>query len=272
MTAGGRPTHNPAWSRDETILLLDLYLRAPNAGARQPDLVELSAYLNERARGSGDDPRDDFRNPTGIAMKLRNMAQSDPAFIATGRAGLANGNSINAVVWAELADDPVALAAEVSRVRGTPAGIPSGGSNPSRGPIPTFGRTEIERRDRKTFLYVLALNGAQPTLLPALGIEPGLAAMKIGRSQELRRRRDELNFGFPPGSTARWDIEFSFAFSGGRPAHDAEQRLLAEASARRWTIGGEFAVARPRDMLLLARSVAYSLTYAPRQRRPTTRT
>ena len=49
---------------------------------------------------SGGDPRDDFRNHTGIAMKLCNMAQSAPAFIATSRAGLANGNSINALVWA----------------------------------------------------------------------------------------------------------------------------------------------------------------------------
>jgi hypothetical protein len=259
MMTDDRPTRNPPWSRDETILLLDLYLRAPNAGARHPDLVELSAHLNERARRSGLDPRDDFRNPTGISMKLRNMAQSDPAFIATGRAGLSNGNSINAEVWAELADDPVALAAEISRIRGAAANLRSNGPEPTKGPIPTFGRSEVERRDRKTFLYVLALNGAQPTLLPALAIEPGLAAMKVGRSQELRRRRDELNFGFPPGSTARWDVEFSFAFSGGRLAHDAEQRLLAEASARRWTIGGEFAVARPLDMLLLARSVAYSI-------------
>ena len=260
MTRNDRPPRNPSWSRDETILLLDLYLRAPNAGARQPDLVELSAHLNERARLSGGDPRDDFRNPSGIAMKLRNMAHSDPAFIATGRAGLANGNSINAEVWAEFADDRAALAAEVSRIRDTPAGVPSNRPFPTKGPIPTFGRTQIERRDRKTFLYVLALHGAQPTLLPALAIEPGLAAMKIGRSQELHRRRDELNFGFPPGSTARWDLEFSFTFSGARLAHDAEQRLLAEALARRWTIGGEFAVARPQDILLLARSVAYLLT------------
>lgn len=43
MSAMRSRDQNLAWSRDETILLLDLYLRHPSAEARHPEVVALSA-------------------------------------------------------------------------------------------------------------------------------------------------------------------------------------------------------------------------------------
>lgn len=104
---------NLAWSRDETILLLDLYLRQSSTEARHPEVAALSATLRDLARATGAPRPENFRNPIGIAMKLRNLAQQDPAFQRNGRAGLGHGSRLNAEVWDLLANDLVALAPEV---------------------------------------------------------------------------------------------------------------------------------------------------------------
>lgn len=49
MTSRSR---NPNWSRDETILLLDLHLRHPSADARHPEVAALSATLRSLAISS----------------------------------------------------------------------------------------------------------------------------------------------------------------------------------------------------------------------------
>jgi hypothetical protein len=107
---------NPNWSRDETILLLDLYRKAPTAGATHPAVIALSRDLNSMARRVGAQPLATFRNPAGVAMRLRNLGRHDPA--AEGRdQGLRPGGAIDAQVWTEMASDGELLATEVMRIR-----------------------------------------------------------------------------------------------------------------------------------------------------------
>lgn len=107
---------NPNWSRDETILLLDLYQNAPTAHATHPAVVALSRDLNRAARRAGAQPLPTFRNPAGIAMRLRNLGRLDPA--ADNRdQGLRPGGAMDREVWGELASDEERLAREVARIR-----------------------------------------------------------------------------------------------------------------------------------------------------------
>lgn len=253
------PTRNPVWSRDETILLLDLYLRAPNAEEGHPEVVSLSELLIARALSRGQSVQTNFRNPTGIAMKLKNLAQQDPVFLGTGRTGLSHGNALNAEVWAAFADDPDALSREVERIRGRAAAGAPGTAEPSRGPVPSFGVVRTGREDGPTELYIALMSGRASDLVPAARIQTSGSIVKIGRSNDTTRRCGELNLGFPPGSVAFWRMLFGFGFRSAGLAHDAEQALLQESARRGWTIGGEFAIAPLAVLLPLARATSYRL-------------
>lgn len=111
---------NPNWTRDETLLALDLYLTL-NGQVPSPKSVEISAlsdllrrlpYHAEAAKQAT------FRNPDGVGFKLMNIRQ-----VATGR-GLGNVSAMDRQLWAEFgerADDVHKLAAAIR------AGIESAG-------------------------------------------------------------------------------------------------------------------------------------------------
>ncbi len=254
---GPASARNPTWSRDETVLLLDLYLRAPGAEERHPGVVELSELLNARALAAGSLPGPSFRNPTGIAMKLKNLAQQDPVFIASGRTGLPHGNALNAEVWSAYADEPDALAREVERIRGF-AGHPATAiATPSRGPAPATGARFSMLRDGVSDLYVACLDGDARALLRTLTPADPRHLVKIGRTNDVERRCDELNSGFPPGSALSWRMLFEFALPDVDRAHRAEQALLRECARRGWSVGREFALVPLPALLPLARATAY---------------
>lgn len=252
------PARNPPWSRDETVLLLDLYLRAPSAEERHPGVIELSRHLIARALAAGSSPGPWFRNPTGIAMKLKNLAQQDPVFVASGRTGLPHGNALNAEVWSSYADDPEALERELERIRGRAVNEPIGTAAPSRGPLPATGARSITVMDGINDLYIAGLDGDPRTLLRDLPRTDPRRLVKIGRTNDIERRRDELNAGFPPGSAIGWRMLFQFALPDAQRAHRAEQALLRECAARSWTMGREFALAPLPALLPLARATAYA--------------
>ena len=65
---------NPKWTRDETILALDLYLKLGRApGPNHPEIVALSALLNRMPWHSPDGRNGTFRNPDGVSLKLLNI-------------------------------------------------------------------------------------------------------------------------------------------------------------------------------------------------------
>jgi 5-methylcytosine-specific restriction protein A len=117
----GKPARNPPWTFDEMILLMDLYRRAPRADKADAAVLRLSQHLNAMAQAQGLVRSPTYRNPVGIAMKLRNLGQQDPEFLKSGRTGLRNAGRLNAEVWRRFANDPIALAAETARIL---AGLP----------------------------------------------------------------------------------------------------------------------------------------------------
>lgn len=84
---------NPAWTEDELVLALDLYVRSPHArqAKRDPDVAELSRLLRASpVTRSAPDPQR-FRNVNGVFMKLQNFKAVDPDYTSTGRRGLQAG-------------------------------------------------------------------------------------------------------------------------------------------------------------------------------------
>lgn len=91
---------NPHWTRDEEILLLDLYLRVGPKAPSHLAVVELSNLLRSLPIHPPAARTGTFRNPTGVSMKLWNLRHVDPEY--AGR-GLGPGSRLDAALWAEFA-------------------------------------------------------------------------------------------------------------------------------------------------------------------------
>jgi hypothetical protein len=233
---------NPDWSRDETILLMDLYLSAPQAEKAHPEVVALSAVLRAIGRRDGRAVLPSFRNPAGIAMRLRNFAKQDPEVPAGRNAGLRKGGVIDRIVWEEFVSDRARLEAEVSRIRRSASSCdlrPSARS--SRGPIPTFGVRSALTLDGATGVYLLLIDGPLATLAPSTAIQDGFGLVKLGRTMDLERRIAELSSGLPPSSLIKFLPLGMRMFPSSGEAHRFERKLLDICDAEGWALGGEFA-------------------------------
>ena len=107
------------WSQDELTLALDIYLRFPQKafGNRDPEILELSSFLNRMGKVLGADKGSHFRNPNGVAMKLMNFRRCDPIFQKTGTTGLTRGNKLEGEVWNEYSGNPDKLREVVTALR-----------------------------------------------------------------------------------------------------------------------------------------------------------
>ena len=122
---------NPAWSRDELILALHLYLqtRPKDIDLRDPKVIELSRLLNALSASRKSGSEQNFRNPNAIKMKCANFRRFDPDYKGK---GLSRGNRLEEVVWNDFANDPVRLEEVVRAIRlgvkevGSPAGADEG--------------------------------------------------------------------------------------------------------------------------------------------------
>lgn len=95
---------NPDWTRDETILALDLYFDLngkipPGSDERVKALSEMLRRFPYHAEASR---KESFRNPAGVAFKLQNLRQID-----TGK-GLGNVSETDRAVWLEFGASPTA--------------------------------------------------------------------------------------------------------------------------------------------------------------------
>ena len=104
---------NPKWSREETVLALELYIRALHQlpGPADPRVISLSSELRELPIHPPQKRRPTFRNPDGVAFKLQNLRS-----VAEGR-GLQNASAMDRKVWEEFGFDAVAVEAEARRIR-----------------------------------------------------------------------------------------------------------------------------------------------------------
>lgn len=251
--ASGRKAarRNPDWTRDETILLLDLYLRARRAEKTHPEVLALSLVLRAIGRRDGRAELPNFRNPSGIAMRLRNLGKHDPKAPAGRDVGLRPGGAIDAQIWGEFGNDRAALAADVSRIRRSiSTGAWTVHDRSSRGPVPSFGQRVSATEDGRTSVYLLLLDGPLDLLAPGRAPCPDWAVIKFGRTENLSRRMSELSCGLPPGAAIRYlPIGFRM-FGGGVEAHKFERQMLDLCDRFGWSLGGEFAYAPLAEVLL----------------------
>lgn len=117
----GQALRNPAWSRDELILALDLYYTNPAnpPGKGSVAVADLSTILNKMHRLNGVNATQTLRNKNGVYLKMMNLRALDPAFTAQGKVGMKAGNKLDKAVWAEYAGRRDDLAADANEIRQT---------------------------------------------------------------------------------------------------------------------------------------------------------
>lgn len=242
-----RPTEsgrNPDWSRDETALLMDLYLSAPNAAKSHPEVVALSLLLRTAAKRQGRSIWPSFRNPAGIAMRLRNFGKFDPAAPPSRNAGLRPGGVTDRLVWKEFGTDRAALAWEVEKIRRSMGfGTWTLPNRSSRGPAPYYGSHATVTADGSTGVYLVLIDGPLDILAPQSTAQEGYKVVKLGRTADLERRLLELTCGLPPTSHIRYLPIGLRTFTNGNDAHRFERLLLNLCNREGWSLGGEFAYA-----------------------------
>lgn len=81
------------WSREETILALDLYYQVPFSKiySSNPKIISLAEKLG--------------RTPGSVGMKMCNLAAFDETLLSKGRSGLKNGSKLDKIIWNEFKED-----------------------------------------------------------------------------------------------------------------------------------------------------------------------
>jgi 5-methylcytosine-specific restriction enzyme A len=110
---GPVPPKSPPWTRDETILALDLYYRmgrrVPNPG--DLPVIQVSRYLNQLPIHDLSVRASNFRNPSGVVLKIANLRAFDKS---TSSVGMSGGSRLDREIYEEFEDRPdrVAKAAQ----------------------------------------------------------------------------------------------------------------------------------------------------------------
>lgn len=108
---------SPAWTREEVVLALDLYMRSERRilGPRDSKAIELSRILNQLDIHPAHLRPEDFRNPSSVGLKMANLRALDPS---TDSVGLKSTSKTDREVWDEFSNDPVALREAAAAIRG----------------------------------------------------------------------------------------------------------------------------------------------------------
>jgi putative restriction endonuclease len=87
------------WSRDELIVVLDLYFRIPRAkfGAGTPEVIEVARLID--------------RTPAAVAKRLANYSFFDNG------TGLGHGGTHARKLWQDLGGNPAQVAVEAAQAR-----------------------------------------------------------------------------------------------------------------------------------------------------------
>ena len=257
MTQAKSTGRNPVWTKDETVLALELYLkhRPRLLDDTHPEVVKLSEELKALARASGVDGSETFRNPVGVSMKLGNLRAGDSNYSGS---GLTHGSKMEGKVWAEYGSDPLALSIQVVSIRQKlrpqvsvqEAVEEASYSSVSRGPVPFIGSSEHQRVDGDNALYAFRLDGPVERVF-SMSIQEDTRVVKVGRSNDVGRRLSELNAGFPAELTIRWTELFRRVYPTAMLAHEVEQRLLTRLHEQGFGLSKEFALIREAELFAL---------------------
>ena len=107
-------TRNQKWSREEVILVLDVYMRHGLIGEKHPELQNLSNTLRKRVDLTKVASPDKYRNLNGCKMKLANLASLDPGYEGV---GLKGGGQLEEEIWNEFAGDQERLSILAAQLR-----------------------------------------------------------------------------------------------------------------------------------------------------------
>jgi len=112
---------NPAWSRDELILALDLYFgHSPlHISQTHAEVIKLSELLNQLPIHQDRPDETRFRNPNGVNMKLCNFLRFDPGYEGT---GLQRGSRLEKEVWEDFFPNQQRLRSLASTIRAAVTG------------------------------------------------------------------------------------------------------------------------------------------------------
>ena len=93
---------NPNWTRDETILALNLLFQLGDANPSPFDerVIKLSETLNQLPIHPYELRKEHFRNPAGVAFKIQNLKS-----VSTGK-GLTNVSNMDKIIWEEFGNKP----------------------------------------------------------------------------------------------------------------------------------------------------------------------
>jgi len=92
------------WTRDEMILVFNLYLKLPfgKMDRRNPDVIHLANIIS--------------RTPNAVALRLVNYASFDPQLKQRGISGMGHGGKKCGEIWDEFNDDRERLVFESERI------------------------------------------------------------------------------------------------------------------------------------------------------------
>ena len=108
------------WTREELILVLDLYLKNKETAYKLPAdiLAKYSSYLRKIHEKKMSESQN-FRSPQSVEIRLRNYASLDPYWLAQGKKGLQNSKTAAfREIWAEFYEhheDVSEIANEIKR-------------------------------------------------------------------------------------------------------------------------------------------------------------
>ncbi len=113
---------------------------------------------------------------------------------------------------------------------------------PSRAFPGSFGTRTSNYEDGPTQLYLARFDGDCHALLGERKVPFDKSVIvKIGVSNDTKRRLRELNSGFPPASIGKWSMQIlSAPYEGREAAEDAERLFKRKADAQMRSLGGEF--------------------------------
>lgn len=170
---------NPNWTRDETILALNLYFKLEGVvpSPKSDEIRELSNILRSMPYHIQAAKKPLFRNADGVGFKLMNLRQ-----VATGR-GLGNVSNMDRQIWVEFGNRPdevhkLAIAITSAIGANEPVDMPDGEQELSEGRLLTALHLRRERNPkvRKMLLDNRAAKGlrcevcdlTRPDLAPSL--------------------------------------------------------------------------------------------------------
>lgn len=93
------------WTRDETLIALNLYCKIPfkDSHSYHPLVIEYARLL-------------DGRTPSALNLKIGNLGRFDEKLRARGITGLANGSKLDEQVWREFEANPEAVIYESEQI------------------------------------------------------------------------------------------------------------------------------------------------------------